>query len=230
MPNSPTAVLFQQHCCHKIHVLFLKHIYFCSKVGRSLINPLAYSAAQKRAKVLKINEIQGSCSAQSLLCRAASVMESRHLFSRGLTRGRLLEYFSNAAQCTSCYQKHWAATVSLAGSGCHCQSPLSAAHWTASHATDCDSPGRRNEPYLMWCFLPRLPLGLQWVFLLQTVLRWLIPIRYISTGVTSMMNGPAAKYTCIQCIYIERGRVWIDYWVSLPCKHLLDFLWLFSIC
>lgn len=35
------------------------------------------------------------------------------------------------------------------------------------HMPHCDSPGRRNEPYPMWCFLPRLPLGLQWVFLFR---------------------------------------------------------------
>lgn len=37
---------------------------------------------------------------------AASVVETGHLFSGGPTRGLLLECFSNAAQCTSCHQKH----------------------------------------------------------------------------------------------------------------------------
>lgn len=115
-------------------------------------------------------------------------MESRHLFSGGLTRGPLLEYFSNAAQCTSCHQQHWIELPQSTGQnlgvtvsppsplpiGLHHMPPLVTAQAEGMSRIWCDV-------FSHACLLDRSEFSSSNAF---------IPIRCISTGV-SMMNDPA---------------------------------------
>lgn len=64
-------------------------------------------------------------------------------------------------------------------------------------------PGQKEWAVSDVMFSPTLASWPAVSFSLQMVLRWLIPIRYISAGVTSMMNDPAAIYTVY--IYMWNG-------------------------
>lgn len=84
---------------------FKAHLFlFQSRKKFAMIIPLAYSAAQKSES--SKNELDSGL----LLSSVGTVqllLWSLDIYSpEGWPRGLLLEYSSNAAQCTSCHQKH----------------------------------------------------------------------------------------------------------------------------